>query len=944
MATVTAPAVPVRVDERVLGAGTLPRFVLLLVLFVSTSAAIIAQVLGALIDPRNIAVGCQLAAGSDPDSGYFRSNAALVVAQQPYKACLERFVPDAVWWLLPAAVTGLLVAAVVLYWVLPFWKGRRTRVVPVDALDDADLNAALAEMVAVAGLRRPPRFVVAPTETTASALVFGHLRRYFVCLHGGLIVLRRREPESFRAVVLHELAHLHHRDVDITYATVALWRALLWVVLPLEVWLTVTSLPGMTGYLGNAGRALTARHLLLLFFMIVLVYLARADILRSREFYADLTAIRWGADPGSWRRGAPSAPGSGVLSRLRLAVARMLQSHPPWQQRLETATDPRRLFALRRLPMFLTGATAMLAAAELPELALAGPGGSLPASLVAGMVVTVAGVAIWRAVTHAVVTARPVPSGLRAGLWLGSGLIAGELLMPRTAGRGWLLPEQPAALLLLMFLPVCVTWWTAQYAELTVRTWPGRSLRLPMVLGLTAGWLVFALGFTWWQREGALLTAGMWPEMRASAAAMTQALSADAGEANRDVLPWPATSMPLVLMLSGPTLTWASGMLWLLPLLSWLRRPAFQMPAWLWNALPASVPAQWRGGDRLRLRPVVVSATVGGLLCVLAVATVAVLLHDQVPGTSLRLAAYEGWVLFVLLGGVALTAAVSAAVAVRYQLLVALIAAGPAALAGLAGFMIMVSIDGCLGPLSVLGFSCHWSPYSAWELTRLILPAVLGPGMFVAVFAALVGAGAARLIRSALAPAAQPETTPAATPESPRLALRRMWAALCCLVFVGSVAAGALPARPAGDSGLTVGDLLPTVEGASNPAVREAQLDAWRRLGGRELSIRLTESMLELLENLQDERSTNDRQFAVTQIRPVCVVLVNVVEGADAYFDIPDPARQKAWSALLARVAEAGNQCVHSIDQLDVNGYFTATGMLVVAAGELPALLQTVGV
>jgi len=29
---------------------------------------------------------------------------------------------------------------------------------------------------------------------------------------------------GFRAVVLHELAHVRNRDIDITYATVAIWR------------------------------------------------------------------------------------------------------------------------------------------------------------------------------------------------------------------------------------------------------------------------------------------------------------------------------------------------------------------------------------------------------------------------------------------------------------------------------------------------------------------------------------------------------------------------------------------------------------------------------------------------------------------------------------------------------------------------------------------------
>ncbi|RIV37081.1 hypothetical protein [Micromonospora radicis] len=156
----------------------------------------------------------------------------------------------------------------------------------------------------------------------------------------------------------------------------------------------------------------------------------------------------------------------------------------------------------------------MLAAAELPGVAETSTGRSAPAAIVAGLIVTVAGVLIRRAVAYAVTIAQPVSSGLVPGLWLGIGLVVGELLTPRTAGSGWLLPAQPAGLLL-MFLSVCVTWWTAQYAELSVRAWPSRSLIRPMLLGLAAIWLVFAFGLNWRQGQGHLLTAGWWPATNA---------------------------------------------------------------------------------------------------------------------------------------------------------------------------------------------------------------------------------------------------------------------------------------------------------------------------------------------------------------------------------------------------------------------------------------------
>lgn len=39
------------------------------------------------------------------------------------------------------------------------------------------------------------------------------------------------DPSAFRAVMLHELAHLRNRDVDKTYFTIGIWRAFVVVAL-----------------------------------------------------------------------------------------------------------------------------------------------------------------------------------------------------------------------------------------------------------------------------------------------------------------------------------------------------------------------------------------------------------------------------------------------------------------------------------------------------------------------------------------------------------------------------------------------------------------------------------------------------------------------------------------------------------------------------------------
>ncbi|CAM5305805.1 hypothetical protein SALBM311S_08552 [Streptomyces alboniger] len=41
-------------------------------------------------------------------------------------------------------------------------------------------------------------------------------------LNQGLLIKGRQDPEFLRTIVLHELAHVRNRDVDVTYLTVAL--------------------------------------------------------------------------------------------------------------------------------------------------------------------------------------------------------------------------------------------------------------------------------------------------------------------------------------------------------------------------------------------------------------------------------------------------------------------------------------------------------------------------------------------------------------------------------------------------------------------------------------------------------------------------------------------------------------------------------------------------
>ncbi|MET9557209.1 M48 family metalloprotease [Streptomyces sp. NPDC006645] len=234
-----------RIDERVLAAGTTSRFVLLTALALVASLSAMKNVNYTisywLTSEGNVlgSVGCYYAAGADPNGD---PQETLLALRRPGVAealdvCQRRFEHRLPLWPVLLELALLIAAVAVLYWVLPRWKGRRGKVVPLDRQIDptGEVRRLVDELVAVAGLTRPPRVVVDPAAHTPSAVVFGRWRRYTVCLHGGLLVRRLADPAGFRGVVLHELAHIRNRDVDITYATVALWRVFLAVLMPANV-------------------------------------------------------------------------------------------------------------------------------------------------------------------------------------------------------------------------------------------------------------------------------------------------------------------------------------------------------------------------------------------------------------------------------------------------------------------------------------------------------------------------------------------------------------------------------------------------------------------------------------------------------------------------------------------------------------------------------------
>ena len=246
-------------------------------------------------------------------------------------------------WLIvwPLAVLSL---AVVLYLAHPARIRRKGRLIPLDAQKDALLISEVARLSQLAQVSPAPRVLVRKSDST-NGQAFGLPGRYTVRLDSGLRIAVRRAPQIFRAVVLHELAHLANGDIGRTYFGQALWLAtailaiapfiialLLYVHNPPALLLILTPLLGGVG----------------------IVFLIRISLLRVRETYADWRAAHWGAAV-ALRSILEQTASKEQLRTWRQRLSTRLKLHPTAADRLVHVVEPARFFRLTNDVPFFVG-------------------------------------------------------------------------------------------------------------------------------------------------------------------------------------------------------------------------------------------------------------------------------------------------------------------------------------------------------------------------------------------------------------------------------------------------------------------------------------------------------------------------------------------------------------------------------------------------------------
>jgi Zn-dependent protease with chaperone function len=875
-------------DERTLFAGTTVRFAQMLVLMLVASAGLTMEVAyGFGNDALN---GCLLAAGIDFDRPWSGMHVVYGTHSGAWESCIDRYMFAPPGWFGLAWAALVAASAAGLFRVLPVWKSKRRDVVTLGENEtdaDGSVRARLEALKTRAGLESVPVTLVDRTAPTASAVVFGSDRRPVLRLDAGLIAVQAEEPARFDAVILHEFAHIRARDITITYATVALWRAFVALVLAPY---TVSYLIGIPGAFGqvwqSAALLLLAQGLLHAVLLTALVYLARADVLRTREFCADIAAQDAGSEPHGWTA-ATIVEDEGRLRRWWGSFAVLWRVHPPKNLRRHTLAHPAVLFEVHAVPLLLTGAVAVITAEQMSTglriyRSWLDPVASVTA---AGLIAGVTGIALWRAVAGPPPAGKRRPTGVRAGLWLGVGMAVGAL---PAAGAGLeAIPAHPEFLLLMVLAGVGCCWWTTQCADAWI-TARGKAGPLGMSLVLAGAWMVLSAWLEWWRHNGALLATGVLYDSSYVRSVTTTPLASEMDQVYVAVVRFYDFVEPVWTGFRFSAITWpAVAVLWALPLLAWtVVRDSGRLP---------------------RLRRMLLPALLGAVSCWAAVAAGLAYMSPWVGFGQHHLISYIMLVSAGLVMGAAVTALAASLLADRLRLVQVFIAVHLATLAGFGGVVALMSADGCLPPLAASQVACGDFPL----LTFLLLYEQIVPHALV--FAA-VAAFAVTAIVAAILRLREPKRHHASTTASPyvkRLAIGMLCGAAAGFVVVAMVLQPRVPAEP------TVSEDVPTpVVAAVAPAVKAAQIEAWRDYGGGDL---IADFETALAEAAALAEAFKEADVDLAAARSVCAAVTTAADGADVFFPVPDAPTQEQWTAFTARARDASLHCEQAADRRNLS-------------------------
>jgi Zn-dependent protease with chaperone function len=260
------------------------------------------------------------------------------------------------WFLISLPILFLVsIAGVVLYLLHPIVVENRLRARLPSEAEESTLAEEVAALSRSVGIVQAPTVKI--TGLLAGAQVYGLDNKYVIAVGNEPRFQRVTKPADFRAIVLHELAHIANGDVSPTYLNQAYWivgAAI--IVLPFILILVFRTF----FYLKSGVLNRLLPNTIKLTALALILKLISNSVLRVRELYADWRAAWWGA--------AESL--ENILERgmnsLRTKSRQFLYwfgVQPSMAERRRTLGNPERLFHVRPDLCLMVGISAGFALA-----------------------------------------------------------------------------------------------------------------------------------------------------------------------------------------------------------------------------------------------------------------------------------------------------------------------------------------------------------------------------------------------------------------------------------------------------------------------------------------------------------------------------------------------------------------------------------------------------
>jgi heat shock protein HtpX len=219
------------------------------------------------------------------------------------------------------------------------------RAQPIDPAQAPRLHGVVEELARSAGIPKPRVYLIDDPQPNAFATGRNPAHGVVAVTSGILNLLSERE---LRGVLAHELAHVQNRDILVATVAAAIAAAVTWIAHGLQF----MAFFGGVGGDDEEGEGSLLGALLMALVAPIAATLIQLGISRSREFLADESGARISGDPQALasalrklEQGVQAVPHHAEPATASLfivnpltggrALARMLSTHPPMDERIE---------------------------------------------------------------------------------------------------------------------------------------------------------------------------------------------------------------------------------------------------------------------------------------------------------------------------------------------------------------------------------------------------------------------------------------------------------------------------------------------------------------------------------------------------------------------------------------------------------------------------------